>query len=174
MLDLVIEKGERRRRSGLADIGMHVKSSAQGRLLCVSSWHPPFVHRSWPISRLLHFSRCVSGSRLFVEASIRLLEKLQISSPFHPGAEDLVHAIVTGTVQSSQRRLKQETSRIIVPWHPSFPRVSHALRHTGRLFSELGFPELSPGIVYSIGGTSLLRCVQAICKSKLAEYGSGR
>ena len=181
MFDLVISKGARYQKHGLLDVGMHIKPSSQGKSLCSSSWHQPSIHRSWPVSRLLHFSRCVTGPREFLDASIRMLDKLVISSPHHPCVEYLCEAIVSGSHRQSGNGERVPSvsgtslcSRIILPWHPCFSKLQRALANTHRLFDEQGFPDLKPVIVCSLGGRSVLRKVQAISKKKVAEYGSGR
>ena len=177
MLDLELSKGSRFKKCGMVDIGIHVKPSSQGKSLCSSSWHMPSVHRSWPNSRLIHYSRCVSDSVQFRSATLALMQKLRISSPGHPSLATLATAFVTGAFSGNGKcKSSRKSSRLILPYHPCFAKLSRRLSIVAADFYREGFPDLAPSIVFSNGGLNLARRVQSSGLSKMLSHirGSGR
>ena len=178
MLDLELFKASRFKKSGMVDIGIHVKPSSQGKNLCSTSWHMPSVHRSWPNSRLIHFQRCVSDDVQFRSATLALVQKLRISSPGHPSLATLATAYVTGSFSGNgkQRCSDRKASRLILPYHPCFAKLGRRLSIVVADFLREGFPDLAPSIVFSNGGLNLARRVQSSGLSKMMSYvrGSGR
>ena len=183
MLNLEISKGGCFERSGSLDVSIHVKPSSQGKPLCYRSWHQPTVHTSWPYSRLLHFEKCCNHVEYFRSSSFRLFGKLRISSPGHPTLATIADSISEGYPKRNGKQAKnrhQVVSRLILPYHPCFQRLSSRLLLTHKHFDRANKPDLKPAVVFSLGGVSLFRLLQSDCRSKLKSYlkphlcGSGR
>ena len=137
--------------------------------------------RCFPTHVLAMFLRCVTGPKEFLEAAVRMLDKLATSSPRHPSVEYLGESIVSGShtrpsgngKNKKERLCMSKCSRIILPWHPCFSKVQRAVAAMHHHFVDAGFPDLAPVVIYSVGGRSILRRVQAIGKSKVSVEGPG-
>ena len=151
MLDLKLEKGKRFARTGVLDISMHTKDTAQGMPLSFLSAHLPSIHVNWPISRCIHFQRCCSDVRSFRAAVHSLFVKIVSADPCHPALGLLCESYLAGkAVRSSGGNGKRRglNSRLILPYHPSLSRVNSLLQDVTADFDSLGFPHLAPWVTW--------------------------
>ena len=183
MLDLVLSKGKRFDKFGVFDVGIHTKPSSQGTPLCNKSWHLPSIHRSWPDSRLIHYKNVCSDFIHFRDAAFGLFEKIRTYSPGHPGLESLAVGMTKGSLCGNGKHVQSSAassscSRLILPYHPCFSRLSVALARLEVSFTSLGIGFVRPVAVFSLGGRSIARCMQSDCRRKLLlhykQQGSGR
>ena len=88
MLDLMLTKSGQLTdnhwwRSGVPDIGIHVKKTCQKVPLCDTSNHHPSLHRAWPSGRLQHFKRLCSSLKLKNKACIDFVDMIRKHLPYH-------------------------------------------------------------------------------------------
>jgi hypothetical protein len=84
MLDLSISKGAQWQQSGVIDIHPYTKQTSQHVYLSSKSYHPPTLHRSWPLARKIHFDR-ISTSKVHArKAYERLKQGILACDSSHP------------------------------------------------------------------------------------------
>ena len=177
MLDLNLFKGPRFAKSGILDVSMFSKSTAQGISLSCQSWHQPTVHTSWPYSRVAHYFNCCSSRSTFRSAVLALFTKISSSCPDHPCLADLADSIASGSFRSSgvrqQRICKSKVTRIVLPYHPCFRHANSRLRTLHDDFVASGFGDLVPVVSYRNGGIGLDHLILADSKRKLVARVPG-
>ena len=160
MLDLVVSKSVHFEKTGFLDIGIHTKLTAQGAALSSSSRHHPSVHLSWPMSRLLHYHAVCTHKTLFVEAALKLFQKVLASDSGHPCLGQLVSSIVAARPILSQNfSRKSICSRLVLPYHPGLSGINRRLKSLTNVFKAQGLQDSVPQVAWSISDLNILRIV---------------
>ena len=154
---------------------MFAKPSAQGVPLSHTSWHQPSIHRSWPLSRVLHYKNCCNHVVGFRSAVLTLFEKLRSSCPTHPSLADLAESIATGSScvgKGKQARLleSQKCSRIVIPYHPCLRRLDNLLSAVHDDFRAHDWHDLVPKVSWCLGSPNMARLMNSDSVKKLQMH----
>lgn len=113
-LDLLISRGLSFQRTGQLEVAIHKKETSLSQPLRPSSFHPQFVHISWPLS-MLDRSRRLCTHREACQADHTLLKKVWESYDIMVRSESTVPNRISGN--------SAPTCRLIVPYHSSWCRA---------------------------------------------------
>ena len=118
-LDLTISIGD----NGRISYEIFQKPTSLATPLSHESFHAPFVHPAWPLAQVRRFERCSRSKIAARVATQSLVDWLKQEDPGHP-AIPIIPLGLCGRSQITNQKKKASkfTSRIIMPWHPSFRR----------------------------------------------------
>ena len=172
MLDLHFFKGQRFFRTGLLDIEMHFKKSAQGVPLSDRSCHPGSIHRLWPLARFSCFNKRCSSNMSAIEAKLIFIEKLARHHPEHVSHLSLVEHL------RDRRRIFESKAGfspgtwLVIPYHPRLTRMSAILHKVAEQWEASSFKDWQPRVSWKIEHTSLSRAIVKDATKKCAEFRS--
>ena len=171
MLDLELSRSKRFRSSGLLDVAIHTKVTSQAVPLCHTSWRQPSIHRSWPVSRCIHYYRCCTSRSSYCHGVSNLISKVASADPDHPSLASLSDNLLHGTLvrQGNGKRSSRNCTRLIHPYHPGLSRLNGKLEEFRSRFADHGFEHLLPRVTWSLGAPSIARRVLKDMRIKLTS-----
>jgi hypothetical protein len=153
-LDLRLKKDEEFFRTGFLNISVHRKPTSLSQPLRPSSFHPRFVHESWPQSMVVRSRRLCTNNSDFIRDSQNLRKAWeQFGIQWCEQRADPT---------KGPRTTLTPTCRLIVPYHKSWikARLNRVLRtHQHRVESTLQM-NVSLSVAWSLGYRHLLSCVR--------------
>lgn len=171
MLDLHVFKGSRFERSGILDIKLYLKPSAQGCPLASDSYHPPNLHFAWPTARFSHFDT-VSTSRAYaLMAKTAFFEKLAVRQPGHSCLPFLASLFGKASEHTSKAHHASSNdggcSWLVLPYFRGYLSLTQRLRAVHKTFTKHGFEHLIPRISWALHGSNLLQVTLRDTSDKL-------